>query len=76
MCLPDTRTLKESGVFDMTKLFLVVKKEDAGSSGASSSSLGFWDELHYFLLKHYRNADAKLVLEELRKVMYYVVWGG
>lgn len=64
----DDWTLKQCGVKDGTKLFLVVKKEDEAGSTSQTSRLNFWDELHYFLLKHYKQGDAKLILENFTKV--------
>ncbi|KAK2157598.1 hypothetical protein LSH36_188g05025 [Paralvinella palmiformis] len=65
--LSDEWTLKQCGVKDGTKLFLVVKKEEELGSTSQTSRLNFWDEMHYFLLKHYRQGDAKQILEHFTK---------
>ena len=70
--LTDDKTLKECGLKDGIKLFLLLKKEDgaSGSKSASPAPSGpdFWQELRRFLRKHFTEQDAENVLLEYKKV--------
>merc|ERR1712178_159274 len=69
--LVDEKTVSGSGLTDNTKIFLVVKKsEEAVSATPASKSPHLWTELGTLLRRHFREEDAKKVLDEFRKDFY------
>lgn len=69
--LVDEKTVAGSGLADNTKIFLVVKKsEEGGDNTPATKTPHLWSELGTLLRRHFKEDDARKVLEEFRKDFY------
>ena len=68
--ISEEKTVSESGLPDNTKIFLVVKKTEESQSSQVQEGPHLWTELGNLLRRHFREEDARKVLDEFRKVRF------